>query len=73
VDNSAAVFASMARSVAIFGMSGSTARVKIVDANTTRLTIFRVAGMGGPLQIFCKLVARMERFRAFTPVFAGYA
>src|ERR1700688_1187604 len=36
----------MARSAAILGISGSTARVKMVDANTTRLTILRLAGMG---------------------------
>jgi hypothetical protein len=45
VDSSAAVCTSIARSAAIFGTTGSTARVNSVCANTTRPTILRMLGM----------------------------
>src|ERR1700757_226405 len=35
----------MPRSLAIFGMTGSTARVNSVEAKTTRLTILRTGGI----------------------------
>ena len=49
LDNSAAVFTSMARSAAIFGTIGSTARENSVEANTTRLTILRTGGIAALL------------------------
>src|SRR6202041_1093846 len=45
LDSSAAVFTSMARSAAIFGITGSTARENSVEAKITRLTILRTGGM----------------------------
>jgi hypothetical protein len=47
LERSAAVFGSIARSAAILGISGSTAREKMVDAKTTRLTILRMSGTAG--------------------------
>jgi hypothetical protein len=45
VETSAAVLASTARSSAIFGISGSTARVNSVDEKTARLMMGRTEAM----------------------------
>jgi hypothetical protein len=47
VETSAAVLESTARSAAIFGISGSTARVNSVEEKTARLTMGRTEAMAG--------------------------
>jgi hypothetical protein len=66
VDSSAAVLTAMPRSLAIFGTTGSTARVNSVEAKMTRLTMRRTGGITQiPYQttIWRRLLRNREKLR----------